>query len=111
MLTISVPGKEFYDEERDVFVSSKSCILQLEHSLSSIYLWESKWNKPFLNNSKKTLEETIDYIRCMTLNSDVPSDAYDRLPYDIIDRVNEYMNLPMTATTFRNSWSNEKRSF
>ena len=66
MLKITIPGQEFWDEGKEEFVSTKGTTLQLEHSLVSLSKWESKWHKPFLGKGDKTVEETVDYIRCMT---------------------------------------------
>jgi len=63
---------------------------------------ESKWCKPFLTNQEKTDEESVDYIRCMTINKDVSPDVYDRLSPENLKEIYEYIYAPMTATTFRN---------
>ena len=100
MLTITVPEREMYDEETNTFRSRKSQTLQLEHSLVSLSKWESKWCKPFLTQDSKTLEETIDYIKCMTITQNVDPEVYSRLSNDNIKAINAYIDAPMTATTF-----------
>ena len=100
MLQITVPSVEQWDEKKQEFVSSKEQKLQLEHSLVSLSKWESKWCKPFLSKDKKTDEETIDYIRCMTLTQNVNPDIYKFITDDNIKQVNNYIGAPMTATTF-----------
>lgn len=102
MLKIVIPGIELYDEEKEEFITTKPQTLHLEHSLVSLAKWESKWNKPFLTKDNKTYEETIDYIRCMTITQNVSEDTYRLLTSEHIQQVNEYINLPMTATTFSN---------
>lgn len=102
MLKIVIPGIELYDEEKEEFITTKTQTLHLEHSLVSLAKWESKWNKPFLTKDNKTYEETIDYIRCMTITQNVSEDTYRLLTSEHIQQVNEYINLPMTATTFSN---------
>ena len=102
MLKIVIPGIELYDEEKEEFITTKPQTLHLEHSLVSLAKWESKWNKPFLTKDNKTYEETIDYIRCMTITQNVSEDTYRLLTSENIQQVNEYINLPMTATTFSN---------
>ena len=94
MLRITIPAGELWDEKNEVFISSKEQTLQLEHSLISLSKWESKWHKPFLSTEEKTVEETIDYIRCMTITQNVNPD--------------KYIEDPMTATTF--SDGNQKPS-
>lgn len=100
MLKITVPGLELYDESKNEFINYKDQILQLEHSLVSISKWEAKWHKPFLSDEDKTLEEIIDYIKCMTITQNVKSDVYDRLTSDNIQTINDYIQDSMTATTF-----------
>ena len=69
MLEIKIPESESFDNEKQEFITEKEITLQLEHSLISISKWESKWNKPFLDNKiEKTTEETLDYIKCMAIN-------------------------------------------
>lgn len=101
MLTIRVPGWELYDESTNRLFERPSVVLNLEHSLISISKWEGIWCKPFLGKEQRTIEETLSYIECMTLNKNVPSDVYYHLGQSDIDRVNEYIDAPMTATTFR----------
>lgn len=100
MLQITIPATERWDEVRQEFVSTKEQKLQLEHSLISLSKWESKWCKPFLSKTDKTLEETIDYVRCMTLTTNVNPDIYYCLTNDNIRAINEYIDAPMTATFF-----------
>jgi len=101
MLVINVPDSEFFNDKTYEFVKVKGTNLQLEHSLVSLSKWESKWCKPFLGKEKKTNEEVIDYIRCMTINSNVPKEIYNGLSSDVFDKVSEYISEKMTATTFR----------
>lgn len=101
MLSITVPGFEYYDESENRINTIKGRDLQLEHSLVSISKWESKWKKPFLSSKNKTKEETIDYIRCMTLTQNVDPRLYQGLSIQNIKEVNAYLEDPMTATTFK----------
>jgi len=100
MLQVTIPAREFFDENKQEFVNVKEDILQLEHSLVSLSKWESKWCKPFLGKDKKTTEETIDYIRCMTITQNISPDAYNNIPDKIFAQITEYINAPMTATWF-----------
>ncbi len=108
MLKIVIPGKEMYNEEKNEFFQTRDCTLQLEHSLVSLSKWESKWNKPFLSKEPKTIEETMDYIKCMTITQNVDDDVYLRLTNENVQEINNYIALPMTATTF--SKNNMNRS-
>lgn len=101
MLEITIPKHEEWDEEIQKFVGlDKDYVLSLEHSLVSISKWEQKWHKPFLSEDKKTYEQTCDYIRCMNLTEGVPDEVFVRIPTDVVDKVNEYIKDPATATWF-----------
>lgn len=100
MIQITIPSVELWDEENQVFITSKEYTLQLEHSLVSISKWESKWNKVFLSKEDKTYEETIDYIKCMTITQNIPDEAYRYITENNIKQIEEYISAPMTATWF-----------
>ena len=100
MLVITIPATEMYDEKTQEFFTFKEQTLQLEHSLVSLSKWESKWCKAFLSRDEKTLEETIDYIKCMTITQNVDPSVYNRLTKSNIIDINKYIEAPMTATTF-----------
>lgn len=97
MLTIVIPETELYDEVLNEITIVKEQKLVLEHSLVSISKWESKWHKPFFSRTEKTKEETIDYIRCMSVNQ-VDPNIYKCLTLNHIKQVNIYIEDPMTAT-------------
>jgi len=104
MLTVTIPKREFYDEEKNEFTTVKERKIRLEHSLVSISKWESKHNKPFLSfdnpKHQKTDEETLDYIRTMTITQNVPAEVYKYIPDNELRKITEYIDAPMTATTF-----------
>lgn len=100
MLEIHIPKQEYWLDDIEEFVTIKEIDLQLEHSLYSLAKWESKWHKPFLGNNEKTEAEIKDYIRCMTITKNVPSQTYDYLSQDILKEVLDYVDNPMTATWF-----------
>ena len=100
MLQITIPAGERWDEGKQEFIQVKGHTLQLEHSLISLSKWESKWCKAFLSNKDKTYEETMDYIKCMTITPNVDPDIYNYLTSDNINQINEYIGAPMTATYF-----------
>lgn len=71
----------------------------LEHSLVSLSKWEAKYKRPFID-SEKTNEETLDYVKMMTITQNVPDDTYKYLDKDEIKKINDYIIDPMTATKF-----------
>lgn len=110
MLPIVIPAIEAWDETKQEFVRTKEHVLHLEHSLVSLKKWESKWHKPFLSKEDKTNEETLDYIRCMTLTQNVKPEVYMCLTAENIAEINEYIANPMTATWFSDDKEQSKGS-
>jgi len=100
MLKIIIPSIELFDEKTNIFFSSKQYELQLEHSLVSLSKWESKWKKPFLTKENRTSEEVVDYIRSMTITQNVDQEMYNFIKQEEIDKIMDYIDDPMTATTF-----------
>lgn len=108
MLRIVVPiSPEGWDEKKQEFIEPKVQVLQLEHSLISLSKWESKWCKPFLSTEEKSVEEILDYIKFMTLTPNVKPEVYECITLANIKEINDYIEAPMTATTF--SESNSKK--
>ena len=103
MLELEVPGFEAFDEDAEVFVSVPSTVLRLEHSLVSISKWEMKWKKPFLSEKDKTLEETLDYIRCMTIGQNIDPAVYHGIGSKELEIIQAYIREDHTATTFTNT--------
>lgn len=100
MLKITIPKQELFDESKMEFITTRETTLQLEHSLVSLSKWESKWCKPFLSKEEKTFEETLDYIRCMTITQNVQPTTYTLLTSQHLIDINKYIESPMTATVF-----------
>lgn len=99
MLQIKISDAESYDEVHQRFVNVKGQTLQLEHSLVSISKWESKWKRPFLQETAMTPEQTLDYIKCMTITQNVDPAVYLRISQEQVELVKQYIDDPMTATT------------
>lgn len=109
MLRLTIPSIDLYDEENEQFIVTKEQTIQLEHSLLSLSKWESKWHKPFLGKEEKTNEELIDYVRCMMITQNVSPLIYSMLGPNEIQKINAYIDDPMTATWFSNR-DNKKTS-
>ena len=100
MLEITIKSCELFDEEKEEFITIPEQTIKLEHSLVSLSKWESKWCKPFLSKEDKSYEETIDYIKCMTLTQNVNPIVYGLIDRDSMKQITKYIEAPMTATTF-----------
>ena len=108
MLQLEIGSGEFFNEATQEFVTVKPQKLLLEHSLLSLSKWEAKWKKPFFTKDAKTPEEYLDYIRCMTINSNVDPLAYDSITAKHMKMIMEYIDDPHTATTFSNRTPKKK---
>lgn len=101
MLRITIPlSPEGWDESKQEFVEPRTQTLRLEHSLVSLSKWEEKWCKPFISDKDKTFEETLDYIKCMTVTQNVDPEVYEHITEKQVKQITEYINAPRTATTF-----------
>lgn len=106
MLQLTVGG-ELYDNEQNLFITVKPYELKLEHSLLSISKWESRWKMSFLNTHEKTINQSIDYIKCMTINPPQDDTIYSALNNDQLEQVNRYVNDTKTATFFSDGSGNK----
>lgn len=108
MLIIKIPPQEAYDPNTNRFITcDKEYTLKLEHSLLSISKWETQWKKSYIGTENKSYAEFIDYIKCMTINQDVPDIVYTMLTTDDVEAIGNYINDPATATVV-NDYSKKK---
>lgn len=104
MLQIVIPAEEQWNEKKEEFViTKKEQKITLEHSLVALSKWESKWQVPFLSKREKTYEETLDYIKCMTITQNVSDDVYNRLTSKNLTDIQNYIESPMTATVIHDT--------
>ena len=102
MLELTIKSGEIWDERNEVFITVKKDIkIRMEHSLLSVSKWEAKWKKPFFSKDKMSMEQTIDYAKCMTLTQNVPDSYYALLTGPDIKKIEDYISDPMTATTIK----------
>lgn len=107
MLKLTIKPTELWDEVKQEFVfDGKSQTLLLEHSLLSISKWEQQYHKAFLSRKDKNHEETLYYIKCMTITQHVDDDVYRRLTNQDYAEINAYIEDPSTATTIRHRGNN-----
>lgn len=101
MLKITIPDKEYFDDNKEEFVYIPGQTIALEHSLVSISKWEAKYHIPFLSNTnEKTEAQVLDYIRFMTLTQNVDPNIYAGLTRENVQAIQEYIDDKMTATWF-----------
>ena len=102
MLTIVIPENDYYDPQTNVIKTNPACTATLEHSLISISKWEAKWRQPFLSTFSKesfSMDMYRDYIACMSVTPVAP-EIFVGLTPDNMNAIKQYIDNPMTATTF-----------
>ncbi len=100
-LVLTIPGREYYNEITQEFVTVQETTIRLKHSLLSLSKWEAKYKRPFLDVRRQpNYEETLDYIKFMTITQNVDPNVYNVLNNEHINLVNEYISDNMTGTTF-----------
>ena len=101
-LHLTIPAQELFNEDTNEFFTIKEQTIRLKHSLISISKWEAKHKKPFLDRvHDKTPEETMDYIKFMTLTQNVNPVYYTRLTMQQIKMVQDYISETMSGTSIR----------
>jgi len=100
MITITIPDKEYFNENTNEYFIIPGKTIVMEHSLYAIRHWEAKWHKPYLD-AKHTFEEGIDYFRFMTITKNVDPRTYYNMSQENVKLLTEYMKDAMTATTFK----------
>lgn len=104
MLEITIPSRELWDPNLEEFLTYPEQKLKLEHSLVSIAKWEQKWHIPYFsdnNTQRKTREQVIDYVRCMTITQNVNPKIYYGLTNENLEAIAKYNEDKHTATWFR----------
>lgn len=100
MLSIIIPENEYWNPFKEEFIYTKKTVLNLEHSLISVAKWEGEYQKSFFDENKHSMEEIMNYIKCMTLDKGVDESVYLGINQEILATILAYMNKPMTAATF-----------
>lgn len=108
MLLVNVPAVDLFDEDTNQFVMFRGDSFLIEHSLVSISKWESATEKPFLGKDAKTNEETIEYVRMMTISPVNDPDVYSHLTSKNLKEISNYIAAKMTATWFNDAPANNR---
>lgn len=104
MLRLHIPDRDFWDPIEEKFIHCLGADLELEHSLESVSKWETKWHIPFHDDRhKKTYEQNVDYVRCMTLTEGVDPKVYNYMTEQNVQDIVDYIGDSATATWFRNT--------
>lgn len=101
MITIDLGELEYYGNNQ--FEYEKGGVVRFEHSLKTLYEWESKWQKPFLKGGL-TEQETVDYYKMMALD---PMDE-KFLSVEVMMILADYIKNTKTATTFSSVQDGQK---
>ena len=112
MLTITVLGTESYDEIANLYSTTKDTVLRMEHSLVALSKWESLYKKPYISSIKgvkKTPDETLAYIKFMTITQNVSDSVYASLTSENYKVINAYIDDDMTATIIKKTGGGNNR--
>ena len=111
MITIEYPERRiderrYFDQRTNEFVVFPSVTippirLQLEHSLMSIRKWEAEQQKAFSGMEEMNQTELIEYIKCMTVNTQKDERVYDYLTPNDLDQIVKYITKHNSAWEIR----------
>ncbi len=100
-LTVTIPGKELFDQQSKTFITIPATTVTLEHSLLSISKWESKWKRSYFIKEPMTIDQSIDYIACMCLTKNIDPKIFRFMDKKTAQEISNYIADPMTATTIK----------
>lgn len=109
MLKIHIPAGTLYKPDTRELVPISEHELKLEHSLVSVSLWEEKWHVPYLSDTERTQEQTLDYIRCMNEDPDISTDVLLLLTDDDFTKITNYIKDPHSATVIPDDGKPKKK--
>lgn len=99
MLTLEIEPVEYYNDETETFESRGGGTIRLEHSLLAMSKWEMRWKRPFLHAPPETSEELIHYIKCMSVDGEIPEELIYGLTTSQVRQVSDYLADPATASS------------
>ena len=98
MFTLVLREPDLWNEETSEFIIGKQHVFKLEHSLISMSLWETEYERSFYYDPPKTAPEMISYIRCMTIKPEFKDEYVKYITVQNIQEVNEYIGRKMSAS-------------
>lgn len=100
---LCLPTLETLNPETLEFGTFGGIEVDLEYSLYTISLWESKWKIPFMSNSDKlTKEQEIGLYEAMCVTPNVDKVMWGLLTLPLKKDIFQYMGDSMSATTINN---------
>lgn len=102
MLQINIPDEEYFDEVKEEFVVLPGGLFEFEHSLRKVAEWESRWKIPYKSADPEfqlTPDQSLDYLKTMCNTEGLEN---RHMTLDVQQKLMNYINDPMTATTFQN---------
>lgn len=109
LLKLSLQAIEAYDEDKNEYLTFGGMEIELEYSLYTISLWESKWKKPFMDSFKSfTQSDMVEFYKVMCVTPEVPDSAWGCITSADRKAILAYITDPMSATTVHR-WGNENQ--
>lgn len=99
MLKLVITLSENWNRETEEFEYDR-VELELEHSLAALSKWESKYEKPFLDDTPRSGEELFDYISMMVLTPDFDPNILNFISEENMEEIQKYLESKQTATWF-----------
>lgn len=103
MYILTTKPRTMFNDSTNEFIDVPGYELHLEHSLISVSKWERATHKSFFREEALSRAETVEYIKCMTLNPPKNPLVYTAITNTDIAKVQRYIDDPMTATTVRDN--------
>ena len=72
VLVLDFPEHDLFDRETEEFTTLPAAQLTLMHNLLSVVRWESKWKRSFVDRPPSSVEEVLDYVKCMAEGQTFP---------------------------------------
>lgn len=104
MITITISDIELYDNSAEEFITTEGGTFRFEHSLEAIANWEAIWKVPFFSAYEKlSMAQLKSYYVCMCVDG---AFTEEHVIPEVSDKLTDYMNDTMTATTFSQNGNN-----